>query len=234
MRHHRDDAVMAAGSSRLRRPRRGGRAHCRSRPRAVDAAAAAGRRRPRRADGAPEARPPRSPHARCPRPRRSDHVVVHSAPAKPRPSAAGAAGLELANPISTEMSSMRPGLLPGLLTAVDAQSQSRFRRCWHCSSWGRPIAASDRRISISRLLACAPAPPSSAAADGIGTAPRRMSTCSMPRPTPSRCSPRSASMLPRRRSRATRPPGTTRAAPARCGSDRRPSWRTSARCIRRR
>ncbi len=38
----------------------------------------------------------------------------------------GAAGLELANPISTEMSSMRPGLLPGLLTALKRNRNRGF------------------------------------------------------------------------------------------------------------
>ncbi len=38
----------------------------------------------------------------------------------------GAAGLELANPISTEMSSMRPGLLPGLLTALTRNRNRGF------------------------------------------------------------------------------------------------------------
>ena len=38
----------------------------------------------------------------------------------------GSAGLELANPISTEMSSMRPGLLPGLLTALKRNRNRGF------------------------------------------------------------------------------------------------------------
>ena len=38
----------------------------------------------------------------------------------------GAAALELANPISIEMSSMRPGLLPGLLAAVTRNRNRGF------------------------------------------------------------------------------------------------------------
>jgi phenylalanyl-tRNA synthetase beta chain len=38
----------------------------------------------------------------------------------------GASGLELANPISTEMSSMRPGLLPGLLAALKRNRNRGF------------------------------------------------------------------------------------------------------------
>ena len=41
----------------------------------------------------------------------------------------GTTRLELANPISTDLSSMRPSLLPGLLTAVERNAQSRLRGC---------------------------------------------------------------------------------------------------------
>ena len=41
----------------------------------------------------------------------------------------GADALELANPISSEMSSMRPSLLPGLLDCGQAQPQPRLCRC---------------------------------------------------------------------------------------------------------
>ena len=87
-RHHRNDAVVASGLAWRRRSRRGGRAHRRPRSRAGDAAAAPRWRRARRADRAPEARPPRPPHARRPRPRRGDHLVVHSRRRSRAPSAA--------------------------------------------------------------------------------------------------------------------------------------------------
>ena len=78
---------------------------------------------------------------------------------------------------------MRPSLLPGLLTAVDAQPQSRLRRCGAVRA--RPgLSRRGAGGSVSRAPpACAPAPPSSRAAAATGTARPRTSTCSTPRPT---------------------------------------------------
>ena len=155
----------------------------------------------------------------APRPRRGHHLVVH--PARRGEGVRRRRRTRSSSPTRSrrEMSSMRPSLLPGLLAALQAQPQPRLRRCGAVR--GRPGLSRRRaRGSISsRPPACAPAPPSSAAAAAIGTARRQGR-----RPVRRQgrrvraCWPRSASMPPRRRSRATRRPGTTRAAPARCGS----------------
>ena len=115
-----------------------------------------------------------------------------------------------------------------------AQPQPRLRRRGPVRA-GPGLSRRRTRGSDSRpLRACAPAPPSSAAAGVTGTVQRATSTCSTPRPTCSPSSPRSASIRARRRSPAMRPLGITRAAPARCGSDPSSCSRTSAKCIRRR
>ena len=91
----------------------------------------------------------------------------------------GQAALELANPISTEMTSMRPSLLPGLLAAVQ-RNRNRgaadvglfevgqayrgdgpngpvhrrlWRACWRCGA-GRIGPALDRRRARSRTVRC--------------------------------------------------------------------------------
>ena len=150
----RDDAVVASGLARRRRSRRGGRAHRRPRSRAVDAAAASRRRRARRADRAAEARPPRAPHARCARPRRGDHVVVHSgrrsqvlrrrgAGARARQSDFGRDVVDAARPAA------------GPADGAEAQPQSRLRRRGAVRARPGLSRRASRTISTSRPPACA-------------------------------------------------------------------------------
>ncbi len=132
--------------------------------------------------------------------------------------------------LASNWSSMRPGLLPGLLTALKRNGNrgSPMRRC---SNSARPIAARRRKISSSQRPACAAARRRSVAAGGIGTARRRRSSCSMPKPTSTRCWRRLVSIPARRRSRAMRPPGIIRAGLERCGSAPRRCLPTSGSCI---
>ncbi len=146
----------------------------------------------------------------------------------------GASALELANPISTEMSSMRPGLLPGLLTALKRNRNRGFAdaalfelgQAYRGETAGRSIHLGLRRARRNRQ-ARRQRPPLGRRRQGrrpVRRQGRRVRGAGRAR----------ASILPRRRSRATRRPGTTRAAPARCGSAPRSCSRISASCIRRR
>ncbi len=109
-----------------------------------------------------------------------------------------------------------------------AQRRARLLPIWRSSRSGRSMAATGRRTSASTPRAFA------AAWMPRATGRRRAapSTFSTPRPTPRRCSPRSA-----RRSTSCRPwprarPGIIPAASARSCSGRRTGSRCSARCIR--
>lgn len=55
----------------------------------------------------------------------------------------------LANPISTEMSHMRPDLLPGLLRAA-ARNQARGRWTWRSLSWATRFTVANRESSTCR------------------------------------------------------------------------------------
>ncbi len=145
----------------------------------------------------------------------------------------GSDALELANPISTEMSSMRPSLLPGLLTAVTRNRNRGFADV-ALFELGQAYRGEGPRTSISPPRPCAPAPPSCRGAVATGTEPQPTSTSSTPRPTCSPSSRASASIRTRRRSRAMHRPGITRGARAPCGSDPSSCWRTSASSTRQR
>ena len=95
----------------------------------------------------------------------------------------GADALELANPISTEMSSMRPSLLPGLLAPCKRNRNRGFAdvalfevgQAYRGDGARGPVHRRRRRARRHRA--------SSRAAAATGTALRRGRRCSMPRPT---------------------------------------------------
>ena len=84
----------------------------------------------------------------------------------------GAAALELANPISTEMSSMRPGLLPGLLTAVTRNRNRGFADV-ALFELGQAYRGDKPEDQYLAPPAFAPERRSSGAAAAIGTASRK-------------------------------------------------------------
>ena len=119
-------AELAARRAWRRRSRRGGRAHRRPRQGAVGADAALARRGACRAHRDPAPRAPGAPHAGR-RAASSRPSPGRSSRAPPRAHFGGGQdALELANPISSEMSSMRPSLLPGLLAAVQRNRNRGF------------------------------------------------------------------------------------------------------------
>ena len=231
---HRDDTVLAPRSARPRRPRGGGRAHCRDRPHSGDADAAYRRRRAPGADRAAETlaqgAAPRSPDVAWSRrsPGRSFRALRQQA------FGGGADALELANPISSEMSSMRPSLLPGLLDCGQAQPQPRLCRCRAVragaglSRRGAGGSVRRRRRHPRRNRQAGGQRPSLGRHCRRG---RRVRCQGRRRCRAGRARLRSRA---RRRSRATHRPGIIRAARACCGSGRRSCSRTSASCIPRR
>ena len=96
----------------------------------------------------------------------------------------GQDALELANPISTEMSSMRPSLLPGLHRRRAAETATAALPISACSRSARPIAATrpkDQFIAASGVRAGAAALTGAGRHwAGVGTEGRPLST---PRPT---------------------------------------------------
>ena len=121
----------------------------------------------------------------------------------------------LVNPISADLDAMRPSLLPNLLRGGAAQRRSRLRR--RRALRGRPAIPrrharrpGSRRGRRARRAHRGPS---------AGTIRGRAGRCaSSPRPTRSRRWPRRGVVRERCRSAPTRPPGTTPAAPAVCGS----------------
>ena len=115
----RDSAVLASGYRGQGGSRRGGHPHRRRRPhRAQASAAPRGRGGKAHPDPDPEAHPPGAPLARRARAGGGRHLVLHLEGARRSCSAAAMARLALANPIASELSDMRPSLLPGLLKAA--------------------------------------------------------------------------------------------------------------------
>ncbi len=88
-------------------------------------------------DAAPDDRVPA--HPRCAGPERGRYLVV-----LPEAQAAlfggGSQALKLANPISSELSDMRPSLFPNLIAAVAATSRKGIPRSL-CSRLGRSMPA---------------------------------------------------------------------------------------------
>ncbi len=210
-RHRRSDtSVMEAGHPRCCGPRGGGRAHCGHRQHSsVPLPRRFGVARPVLTGAA--ACSPCPPSAGWARAGRGRDVVVPSPRSRPSSSAAGAASSS--SPIRSRSISppCAPSLIPGLLTAVERNQASRGfsgRRC--CSSLGpgyRGDKPEDQYLGVAGVRA------GTARVQGSGrqwhARPRR-SACSMPRQMWWRCSARWESTRPRLRSRAMRPPGTTR------------------------
>ncbi len=131
----------------------------------------------------------------------------------------GADDLDLANPISSELTSLRPSLLPGLIAAV-RRNATAATATWRCSRSGRCSTARSPASRPWRRRACAPAcrrPRAPGATGPAGPAPPPPTT---PRRTRSRCSPRRARPSTRFRSRPMRRRGSIPAAPGPCGSGR--------------
>ncbi len=100
----------------------------------------------------------------------------------------GAAGLELANPISTEMSSMRPGLAPRPADGIDAQSQPRLRRRGTVRAGpGLSRRAAGGSVSVGCRRACGHRQ-TRRQRTALGRGREGCRRYSTPRPTPSRCS----------------------------------------------
>ena len=128
---------------------------------------------------------------------RGHHLVVHPARHGTRSFGGGQDALELANPISTEMSSMRPSLLPGLLAAVQRNRNRGFAdvalfevgQAYRGDAPEGPVHR--RRPACARVLRRSRAP------GAIGPAPPRRPACSTPRPMWSHCW-RSSASTPRK------------------------------------
>ena len=212
---HRGGADLAAGRDDEGRPRRGGGADHRRRPRAR-------RRRCRALPGV--LKPVLTPiqlrtrraqaRARRPRPGRGGDLVVHLASRRRKPSAAASRSSSLANPIAADMSDMRPSLLPGLIAAAQRNADRGYRRSravrGRADLSRRPSRGSGHR----REPASAAAPRASPAAAATGRRRPRRSASSTPRPMRSPPSMRSACRPTRCRSSPRRRPGSTPAARA--------------------
>ena len=121
-------AVLAPRHRGQGRSRRGDHPHRRARPHRAAAAAARSRRRSCKPvlTRAAEAHPARQARARGARPRRGRDLVLHRARTRRSSSAAATSALALANPIASDLSDMRPSLLPGLLKAAQRNADRGF------------------------------------------------------------------------------------------------------------
>ncbi len=138
--------------------------------------------------------------------------------------------LALANPIASDLSDMRPSLLPGLVAAVQANSNRGISdmALFEVGQVFKGDKPGDQLVAAS-AFATALHPPR--AWDGTGPA-RRQRMRSTPRPMRSRCWP-----LPARRCRRCRwcradPTGCIPGVPAPSRSVRKMCWAISASCIR--
>ena len=93
----------------------------------------------------------------------------------------GAPELQLANPIASDLSTMRPSLLPGLLAGGGPQCRARAPAMWRCSRSGRSSSATARATSGSPPPGCGAAPPGRRAPAAIGPARPVRSASSTPR-----------------------------------------------------
>ena len=139
--------------------------------------------------------------------------------------------LALANPIASDQSDMRPSLLPGLIAAVQANSNRGLAGRGAVRSRTGVSRATSPRINWSRHRAFATALHRRRAWDGTGPARRRRMR-STPRPMRSRCWPPPARRCRRCRWCPAAPAGCIRDVPAPSRSARRTCWAISASCIR--
>ena len=187
-----DRAELAPRHRGQGRHRRADRAHRRPRPRRLDAAAAR----------TPACRAPvltllqkrtrtRQARARRARPRRGGDVVVHRASRAAELFGGGKPALALANPIAADLSDMRPSLVPGLSPAAERNARRGFGDVALFEVG--PDLPRRRRERSAHRGGGAPARPRQGARRGPPLERRRRrSTCSTPRATRWRCSPRSA------------------------------------------
>ena len=118
-------ALLAHRRARQGRHRRGNRAHRRRRQGADDAVRTRRRAAQAGPDHDPAPHPPRQARAGGARHGRSRDVVVHFKAAAEL-FGGGQAELALANPIASDLSDMRPSLLPGLVAAAQANANRGF------------------------------------------------------------------------------------------------------------